>query len=168
MALPVTLEDAKKQLRVIGNDEDDTISGFIPDAAAWVEAYTGHLLEPREVVERFSGHDLNLRYWPVAETGISVAVGGVPIEGARLYQTVRPAAVLNPIGTAWPYLETGSVVEVTYTAGYASPDDVPRNMVRAMLILISAYDADREGGEIFQRAEATAKNLCRQFKAWRA
>jgi hypothetical protein len=33
-----------------------------------------------------------------------------------------------------------------------------------MLVLITAYDDDREGGDVFQQAEATARRLCRDYR----
>ena len=55
---------------------------------------------------------------------------------------------------------TGTITTVTVRAGYESPDDVPRDLRRAMLVLIGAYDADREGGDILAKAEASARRLC--------
>ncbi|QQN73949.1 phage head-tail connector protein [Croceicoccus sp. YJ47] len=167
MALPVSLDEAKRQLRVIGDDENDTIADFIKDAAGWVEEYTGHLLEPREVRERFSSFErLQLRHWPISNETVIVTVSGTVLADARLLSAVRPARLLPAADAAWPRLNGGDVVEVTYIAGYSTPADVPRNFVRAMLVLIGGYDADREGGEVFQAAEETAKRLCRTKKAW--
>jgi hypothetical protein len=50
-------------------------------------------------------------------------------------------------------------------AGYEAGDAVPGNFRRAMLMLISAYDSDREGGEVFQKAEASARRLCGRLRA---
>lgn len=71
---------------------------------------------------------------------------------------------MEPVRTRWPRLPAGAQVKVEVTAGYLDPNEVPRNFVRAMLVLIAAYDADREGGEIFESAEETARRLCRSRK----
>lgn len=168
MATPISLVDARLQLRLEADDQsrDVDLGGYIEDAAAWVEDYTGHILVAREVTEQFCGSALiQLRAWPVTidavakvtytnRAGVSVAIAGLPINSSR-----RPAQ-FSPRGSILPFCDTRYVYTVTVTAGYTNPDDVPRNFKRAMLILISAYDADREGGELFQTAEATARKLC--------
>ena len=173
MALPVSLDDAKRQLRVLGDTRDAEIAEFITDAAGWVEEYTGHLLEPREITERFASFArLHLSGWPIVGGPITVktltGTGETIIDGAYLYAVSRPGSVLPATGTRWPRLLDGETIEVSYTAGYVDPADVPRNFRRAMLVLITAYDFDREGGEKMQAAEMTAKRLCRGKKRWTA
>ena len=165
MALPVTLDDAKRQLRVLGNVHDAEIEQFILDAAGWVEEYTGHLLEQREITERFSGFErVRLSAWPVNAGTVVVKASGLPVVGARLHYVSRPATLYPALNTAWPRLYSGDMVEVTYSAGYADPADVPRNFRRAMLLLIAAYFDDRSGGEQTETAVARAKDLCRSKK----
>jgi hypothetical protein len=56
---------------------------------------------------------------------------------------------------------------VTIRVGYESADEVPRDLRRAMLLLIAAYDADREGGDVFAKAEDAARRLCRRYRLHR-
>lgn len=172
MAVPVDLTAARAQLRM-GNDSsrDVEIEGFISDAVAWVESYTGHILEAREVEETFDGFSrLRLRAWPIkpgAEVVVSYGEGGMvatTITGSRLSMDRRPARILPPPALAWPHLRTPHLVIVTLRAGYEDEDVVPGNIRRAMLVLISAYDTDREGGDVFRKAEETARNLCRDLR----
>ncbi|NVD43481.1 phage head-tail connector protein [Qipengyuania atrilutea] len=172
MALPVSLDDAKRQLKFTDASQDELVADYILDAASWVEEYTGHLLEPREITERFASFTrLRLSGWPIVGGPVAVktltSTGETVVDGAWLYAVSRPGSVLPASGTHWPRLLDGEMVEVSYTAGYADPADVPRNFRRAMLLLITAYETDREGGEVFQKAEATAKRLCRQKKPYR-
>lgn len=174
MALPVTLADAKAQLRLLGDltpEQTTEINGFIRDAAGWVEKYTGHILEAREVTEQFTGvASVRLRAWPIAaNTQVGVAYvddDGQPVAptGARLDVSVRPARVSPPDGPFWPFRHRDQSFAVTVRAGYENPADVPTNMRRAMLVMISAFDSDREGGEVFQAAEASARSLCRDYR----
>ena len=71
------------------------------------------------------------------------------------------------IGSRWPSVAAGTPVTVTYRAGYENGDEVPRNIRRAMLLLIGAYDEDHEGGDIFTKAEAAARRLCGSLRARR-
>lgn len=171
MALPVTLAQAKAQLRVDGDEQDVEIDRFIRDAAAWVETHTGHILEARDVTESFVGFKpVSLRAWPIFDAAVPgvayVDAGGaaVAVLGARLDLRRRPARVLPAAGAFWNFTNADQPFSVTVRAGYENPDDVPGNVRRAMLLLIGAYDADREGGDVFVKAEAAARRLCDRFK----
>jgi uncharacterized phiE125 gp8 family phage protein len=174
MAIPVTLSSAKRQLRMEAGDasRDAEVQGFIDDAAAWVERYTGHILVARDVTEQFHGFgSVSLRAWPIAATAVP-GVGytdttGAPVTivGARLDVSRRPARILPPVGAFYPFRDTRQLFTVTIRAGYEPGDAVPGNLRRAMLTLISAYEADRAGGELFQAAEKAARTLCRDYRA---
>lgn len=172
MAIPVSLSDAKAHLRVDDDQRDAELGGFIRDAAAWVERYTGHILVARDVVEQFRGfRPVALRAWPIVATATAalayVDLDGVPIAitGTRLDSSRRPARVSPGVGVFWPFYWANQLFTVTVRAGYEAGDVVPGNLRRAMLVLISAYDADREGGEVFAAAEKTARMLCADFRA---
>ena len=175
MAIPVTLDDAKRQLKVDDAEQDVEIKGFIADAAAWVERYTGHILVARDVIQEFSGFGLApLRAWPI-KSGTVAAVtyrdsagNAQSVTGMRLCAATRPAKIIPfpSSGFSASALPQGTNMIVTVRAGYETSDEVPGNFRRAMLVLIGAYDADREGGEILQAAEATARRLCRDYRAW--
>jgi uncharacterized phiE125 gp8 family phage protein len=175
MAIPVTLADARLQLKMEPDDtsRDTELQGFIADAAAWVESYTGHILVAREVTETFPGFGrLALRAWPIkADAVVALSytaglIGPVIVTGARLAAgSARPARVHPAFGTVWPHTGLTGTVSVTVRAGYEPGDPVPGNFRRAMLVLIGACDEDREGGDLFAKAEAAAKSLCRGFRA---
>lgn len=173
MAIPVSLEDAARQLGLTEveaqePDRGDQIQQWIADAAEWVEGYTGYLLTARDVTEQFRvpSRTIELRAWPIAATAVpSVAyidVNGAPatVPGARLDTSQRPARVLVPAGFVWPLSRTDQLLSVTIRAGYEDGAPVPGAIRRAMLVLIAAYDADREGGDVLIKAEATARVLC--------
>lgn len=171
MALPVTLDEAKAQLRVEGDDQDTEILGFIQDAADWVEGYTGLILEPREVTEQVQGfRPVTLRSWPIAADAVPgvayIDSDGVPaaITGARLNVSSRPARIMPPSGSFWPFRNADQIFTITIQAGFADPADVPRAVRRAMLLLIGAYDDDREGGETLTKAISAASRLCQRLK----
>jgi uncharacterized phiE125 gp8 family phage protein len=170
MAIPVTLLDAKWQLKVDDNDQDAEIAGFIGDAAAWVERYTGHILVARDVTEQFRvpGRVITLSAWPIKPDAVPVVLDPAlsPVIGAALDASCRPARLSSGTLSRWPLRRTDERLTITVRAGYETSDEVPGNFRRAMLVLIGAYDADREGGEILQTAEATARRLCRDYRAW--
>ncbi|MBM3926954.1 MAG: phage gp6-like head-tail connector protein [Sphingomonadales bacterium] len=170
--LPVSLLEARDHLRLAPDETEleQQIVGFIEDAAAWVERYTGMLLTQREVTETLTGFSSpRLRAWPIAaDASVFITYAGsdgaVLVDGARLNIGRRPAQLLPAPGTMWPRVAAGTPIAVTTTAGFANADDVPRNIRRAMLILISAFESDREGGDVFAKAEAAARRLCAQYR----
>jgi uncharacterized phiE125 gp8 family phage protein len=173
MAVPVSLEEARRQIRLEADDEsrDADLRTWIDDAAGWVEGYTGHLLTEREVTEQVAGFKpVELRAWPIAPTAVPglayLDASGTPIAitSTRLDVSRRPARVFPGTGLFWPFRNSAQPFTVTITAGYADPTDVPRDMKRAMLVLIAAYDADREGGDLLQTAIKTAERLCGRFR----
>lgn len=173
MPIPVDLDDAKRQLKLESDDisHDSELLGFISDAAAWVEEYTGHIFDAQDVTETFRGFKpVMLRAWPVKATAVPgvayVDSNGTPIAvtGARLDFSRERVRVVPGVGSFWPFVDGQQSFTVTVRAGYESGDVVPGNLRRAMLLLIAAYDADREGGDILAKAEQSARRLCADFR----
>jgi uncharacterized phiE125 gp8 family phage protein len=172
MAIPVTLEDAKRQLRVeLDDDErDEEIVGFINDAVAWVEEWTGHIFVARDITAEFASFkDISFREWPIAPGAaptVTYPDGGsaVTVTDVRAITSRRPVRILPWIGSRWPTVSVGTGATATVRAGYEDSDTVPGVFRRVMLILIAAYDDDREGGAAFQKAEETARALCRGLR----
>jgi uncharacterized phiE125 gp8 family phage protein len=135
MADPITLEQAKAQLRVTGTSEDALIQDQIAAAAAWVEDYTGLVLTQRSVTERVSAlcGGARLLAWPVAaDQPVSISYrdhlgGSYEIAGAVIRAATRPAVVYPAAGTRWSW--AGSA-EVTFTAGFAAASDIPKGRDR--------------------------------------
>lgn len=169
MAEPVTLEQAKSHLRVQGSSEDTLINDKIGAAREWVENYTGLVLTRRAVTERVASfaHHLRLRAWPVAaDQPIAISYRdsfGVDqqITNVIARAATRPAIIHPAHGFRWPH---GSAIDATFTAGFATPDAVPKVLKEAMLVMLTAYYEDREGGDLFTKAEASARSLCRAHR----
>lgn len=169
MTEPISLAQAKEHLRVDFDDEDDGIGSAITDARVFIEEQTGLVLSARSVVEVFNGFDgaLALRSWPVtAITNISYldpSAASVELDGAgyRLVAVKKPARIA-PVGF-WPRTlghgfgqRGGAVGAVTVTAeaGYATPDDIPATVIRAMKLMIGHFYTNRSAVEAGARAAA--------------
>ena len=173
MAVPVTLVDARRQLKLEEDDtsQDTELEDFIADAAGWVENYTGQILVARDVTVQLPAFSAPLSMWPVkpdAAVALSYGASGATptvITGAGITAAKRPARLALPASiSSWPRLENGDGITVTVRAGYEASDTVPANFRRAMLVLIGGYDADREGGDTFAKAEASARRLLSTFR----
>lgn len=173
MGEPINIEEARAQIRMDGDTSRDAdLARYIRDAREWVENYTGQTLIAGDVEETFRtpGRTVALRAWPIAAGAIATVTyvdsdGVEQLVDAHFNASRRPALVY-PVG-AWPLNRSDQQLRVTVRAGYETADAIPGNMRRAMLLLIAAYDADREGGDLFEKTEIRAKSLCRSFRRTR-
>lgn len=163
----ITAETARWHLSVDGTDQDDMIADQLASAQDFVERYTGQYLTLRPVTEIWDTFErLTLRAWPIAADAVVAltyrdnAGDEQAFETFRLDVSSRPGRLLAPFGGRWPIASTAcAVITATFLAGYASADEVPATMKRAVLVLLGGYFADREGGEIAQKAETAAVNM---------
>lgn len=166
MVEPVSLELAKQHLRA-GDDEDLVINRCIKDARGWVEAYTGQILTPRRLSVAIDHFTDQIPVWPVAAV---FAVTYVDAAGATITLPTsvyghaairRPARLTLKSGQRWPSLYAGSgQITVDLDAGYDDPEDIPPGLIRAMLMLIGGYYADRETGGLSENVEKSAQLAC--------
>lgn len=172
MAEPITRDDAKRQLSIVGTAEDTLIDDAIVDARGWIEDYTGLILTRRVVTEALPKFTSKLSAWPI----ISIDSVGY-VDAGQSETTLGSSSYLQFIGRrpasmsarSWPSIYPGSAVSVTMIAGFATPEDIAAfspNIMRAMRVLVAGFYMDREGGEVFAKAEASAKRLCRSFRRW--
>lgn len=167
---PVSLAEAKKHLRVDSSIDDTLIGDKIQAAREWVEDYTGLILTPRRVTESVSslvGHT-RLRAWPIdpaqpVEVAYRDALGvDQTIASAIIRAASRPAVLYPPVGVGWPINRAaGSAAVVTFSAGFPTPASIPQKLKQAMLVMLTAFYEDREGGALFVAAERSARSLCR-------
>lgn len=172
MAEPITLDDAKRQLRIDGSDDDEFLETAISDARGWIEDYTGLILTRRPIVEVLPSFCAKLRAWPIVSIDSVTYLDGDQVERmvsesdyfAQIAR--RPAALTSQ---KWPAVFSGSTVEVTMTAGFATPaaiNEFSPNLMRAMRILVAGFYADRETAGLSGAVAASARNLCRNFRRW--
>ena len=174
MAEPISETEARQHLRLTPTQPAPLLAGYITAAREWVEDYTGQTLIPRQITQTLDGfsRQLALRAWPVApDAPVKIVyrhqdgTEGV-LSNAVARTATRPVRLAPAIGELWPRWAAGQI-EVTVTAGYPSAEAVPQKFKQAMLILITAYHEDREGGDLLEKAEAAARRLCRKEKSWR-
>lgn len=172
---PVTLAEAKLNLRVDGSDEDARITSLIVAARQAVERMTGLVLTPRTVTETVPtlGRSIDLIAWPVtAITEIrhpdaDGALAVLPSDQYRVSLKRRPVRIipasfnwgLAPGWNCWPFdrhhhHRERLPVEIDIEAGYATPDDVPEAIKQAMHLLIGHFYTNRSAVDAGVRAAA--------------
>lgn len=164
---PLTLEQAKQQLEVVADDDDDLIERLLSAAVDLVERHTGLILSRRSVVEHADtlGGEIRLRAWPIASID-AVAYRDRANEAQLLDPTLyrlsgaRPGYVAALGRGAWPHCTVGrGSVTVTLTAGYAEPNDVPATILQALSLIVAEFYANREAGALSKDAQRSVKWL---------
>lgn len=145
--LPVTLDQAKRHLAVSINDRDRDIELAIRAAAGYLGRITGRAWLTAHYALRMDGFPVeielpypplqaveSIRYWSAAGTLTDLAANQYQVfGGGDLAARVRAAP-----GVAWPATEAGrlSAVEIRFRAGYGDPEEVPAELVQAVLLLV--------------------------------
>ena len=154
---PVSLARIKEHLRVSGDDDDSLLAGYLLAALRYVEDCTGiSVLSAtyRQRLDRFAGASgpiLLLRSPATSVTSIAYTdadgnaatmdTADVTLEGDALPSRVFPNA-----GESWPSNVSvrGGAVAITFVAGYANGDAVPRHLLQAVYLLVGHWYENRE------------------------
>jgi uncharacterized phiE125 gp8 family phage protein len=166
MAEPVSLVEAKAQLRKVDTSEDTLISALIVAAREWVENYTGHILVSRAFAQRFDawGDYLKLAHQPVTAIGdvtyTDLNGDDAAYEAGVLWLADYPARVYPPIGATFPTLGANGTIIVEYTAGYADAD-VPKALKHAVQVLVGHFFEHRSSDAPIPTA---VYSLCKPFR----
>lgn len=151
-APPITLEEAKTQVRVNHDDEDMLIQHYVDAAIAWLDGPAWIL--GRSLVTQSWQMNLDavtgpiLLPFPDSEIDSAVftdAAGGdvdyhIALQDQRLL--LRPLAGF------------GRPAAITFTTGYGVPTDVPAAIRQAMLLLIGHWYEHREAVSLGASAAA--------------
>lgn len=166
----VTLAEVKEWLRYEASEtEQDTALGMmLAGAQNWVERHTGHILVQREVTQYVGefGSFVELAYFPFV-SGMSIAYR----DTAGDAQEIDDALVFNEGGvyrtypaSAWPATATQPGIVLTYTAGYADPEDAPAAMLQAMCLLAAMTDEERAAAGDSEKARQSIEWLLESYR----
>lgn len=159
MAL-LTLDEAKDQLRIDGNDDDATLTALIAAAAAHFEAAWGIVAEIGERVWIFDQFRslMVLPLTPIDADSIVVTyLDGRGVEqtasGVRAVPTGKHLRLLPAAGRCWPSTPcTPGTVTVTAQAGYdeppaegeeAAPSEIPADIKIAARMTVAHWYENR-------------------------
>lgn len=174
--LPVTLEEAKAHLRLEGGDDDEEVEVLLAAAVEICETDCGRSLRV--------SHTLTQKYdgWPCSPVRFDrqpvTAIDSVTYYDAddaeqtldasnyRLLESSEAGALLEfDEGFTAPTLNgRADAVTVTYTAGYATPEDVPAKAKVAVRLKLAELFGNLEGRE-FEANERAYGNVIGQL-AW--
>lgn len=149
---PLTLDEAKAQIRFESADSDTEITAFIVAAREQAEARTRRALctQTWELVLDAFPEACVLRHSPVQSV---TSVDYLDTDGAsqslNLLDTIldkdnTPGYLVPAYGKAWPATYcVPNAVRVRYVSGYGAAADVPQSIKTWMLMAIATFDAQR-------------------------
>ena len=169
-AEPVSLTQAKEQLRVLDDFEDAYIASLIAPARRFVENLSGIVMVQRQFTEQHIPKCGSIRLYkrPIVSVDPVAYIDGDEL--AATYAGARfSTGVLYPaLGETWPTAYAGEAFTVTYTAGLSATDlatDEWAPLVHAMKLLIGQWFEAREaGGEKVAEAPFAVTALCDQYR----
>lgn len=162
---PISLTEAKAQLRVEHTDEDDLLDSLIVAARELSEAYTGRRWITQEL-------RLTLEGWPCVNVSGFPGAIRLPVDPVASIDAINyyaadgtltaldsadwqtwlehsPPLVAPAPLTAWPTLQAGRMapVQVEFTAGYGdAASDVPDRAKHAMKLCVAYWYEHRGDG----------------------
>ncbi|GAA0493703.1 head-tail connector protein [Pigmentiphaga daeguensis] len=142
VAEPVTLERARRHLKVDHTVEDDDIKDWIVTARQHIERITEHAVMAQvwtETVAQMPAR-LELRGGNVRsvlavryrdENGESQTI---PASSYEIDRSTKPPRLVTADGRPWPAARR---YEIDYEVGYPSAEEVPRPLVSAILLVLA-------------------------------
>lgn len=152
-AEPVTLSEAKANLRVTSSDDDSMISAMITDARDWAENFTQRAIMTQTwdyMIDTFTD-DIELPLPPLQSvTSVKyIDADGIEQTLASTEYAVDTAADRGVVRLAynktWPVTRTqANAVTIRFVAGYSATNPLPGAIKRACLLIINELYARRE------------------------
>lgn len=147
-AEPITLDEAKMHLKVVGPDEDALIGTFISAARGMLEQRTNRRMMAQTIefaLPSWGGFIVPAAPLIALGTVSYIDANGAPqvLDDSLLYVDTyhEPAAAILNVGRSWPALQPGNRPTVRAVVGYPSADAVPAELKSWMLLAIGAlYD----------------------------
>jgi len=153
---PITLAEAKAQMRVETSDDDALITRLIAAAVAFTDGQGA--LGKAMITQTWrqwvgnNPNEIQLAMLPVASvTAVkyydtdgalqTATLADFEVFGTSTYKYIKPAS-----GKSWPVAQTRSdAIAVEYTAGYGdATTDIPDTLRHALLMLIAHWYENRE------------------------
>lgn len=146
---PVTLEEAKAQLRVSDTSQDSIIQALIPAATKFCQSLVQRVfvLQTLEWVLTCWREDMTVPIAPVLIDGIA-SVKYVDWQ-SEAQQTLDPAhyvvrtrgdtvRLLPKFGECWPlvFARSSEPIVIRFDAGYEDPADIPGNVKPAIMLML--------------------------------
>jgi uncharacterized phiE125 gp8 family phage protein len=163
---PVTLQEIKDHLRILGTDEDALITVMIEPARDYCEKYQNraYITQTWELaLDQFPSEDRIRIPLPPLQSVSSVKYYGtddteytLPAADYQVDIYSQPGRVVLKYGKSWPSvtLRPANGVIITFIAGYGTTaDEVPERMKQAIKVLMGHLYENREATDLKELKE---------------
>ncbi len=149
---PVSLDEAKDHLRVIGDDDDNYINSLLLAATEWAEKFQNRTFVTRERKMELDAFQTIIcpPYPPLISATIQyVDTNGTTQTLSSTYYRINtgsePGRITEAYGYYWPITrEVTGTVTITYTAGYGAKAKVPDDVKAAIKLIVGHLYEHRE------------------------
>lgn len=178
-AMPVSLAELKAQTRILSEDEDALMAGYLRAAVEHVEQYTGLGLIEQTWTQAFAtfSDPMILRRRPLLSVvsvayldaaGATQALDDAEYSVAGVGADKSPGTVRRASGGTWPTaLDVEEAVTVTYQVGFGEThNDVPELIRHAILLTAATWFIYREdlSSERVSEVPGASKALLRDWR----
>lgn len=170
MAEPISLTEAKAQVRMVEDDSEDTfITSLIAPARAFVERRARRLFVAGSRTETFRSWGDYLEIWraPIASiTSVKYSVSDDPTDDVEY---TGFAADLNSFplriypalgGTGFPEIDPGQTITVTYTTGALDAASEEYLIGKRAMLLLLGFWFDNRGEGLLTKEQELAFECC--------
>lgn len=161
---PITLDEARRQARIVGEDSDTLLRSYIVTARQEAETtmrralFTQTWRHDLEEFEEVMPLPMAALLQSVAHVKYYDTDGVLQTLSASYYEVdtlATPGRIVRAPDVSWPALQadrrTGRV-QITYVAGWATVASIPEKIKQGIRMYVTYLDADRDGMD----AQATA------------
>lgn len=153
---PITVAEAKAQLRVLHTDDDDYITALIGAAREWAESFTRRAFVEQTWIAQYAGwpadRAFDLARFPIMSLE-SVSYRDSEGDEVELDETDYTVDAISGVvmvndGVLTPELSLNYLnpISITFVAGYVATDeaaDLPKNIKQALLLAITNFYENR-------------------------
>jgi uncharacterized phiE125 gp8 family phage protein len=169
---PLTVDEAKQQARIEGDDSNALLHGYVAAATdAAEQALNYGLLTQTWRCDLSSWADVI--HLPMARQLQSVTHvkyydtdGTLQTLSSSYYTTdtmTRPARLVRAADYSWPSLQADRLtgrIQITYVVGWTSRDQIPARIVQGIRMYVTYLDADRDGMDVQAQAALASAERC--------
>ena len=154
---PITLAEAKAQLRQDHDGEDPLILSYIAAARQAAEEWLGRGLLTQTWTLTCEGFTdviwlpmaaplqsvTSVKYYDTSHVQQTLATTGYTVDTVS-----RPGRIVRAAAAVWPtthYDHLSGAVEIVYKVGWSTPAAVPERIKQGIRLYVGALDADRDG-----------------------
>ncbi len=175
---PITLDEARRQARIVGEDSDTLLRSYIVTArqeaettmrrALFTQTWRHDLEEFEEVMPLPMAAPLQ----SVTHVKYYDTDGVLQTLSASYYEVdtlATPGRIVRAPDVSWPALQadrrTGRV-QITYVAGWVTVASIPEKIKQGIRMYVTYLDSDRDGAEMFGNVSVGEKARESAYACW--